>query len=208
MQNQAPTKSQESQNQLNHSPDNHVITVIMELSTAIRLIEKGINLDLPSQVWFDLGSGEGLFSQALASLLGPGGIVYAIDRDTRALNRLSGKSEDVHLKKVTLDFVKDALPPEKTDGILMANSFHYVQDKPAFLKKIAQHFKRHTTLLLVEYDTDTANPWVPYPISFHTLQDFCTQMKLPAPVKLHEQPSLFGRANIYAAKVEIQLRMG
>lgn len=180
----------------------------MELSTAIHLIEKGADRSNPSQVWFDLGSGEGLFSRALASLLDSSSTVFAIDRDPNALRRIPSTKGGASIQKVVADFVSQALPAEKVDGILMANSFHYVQDKSAFLKKTALHFKQHTTLLLVEYDTDTANPWVPYPLSFATLQDFCRQMNLPEPVKLHEQPSLFRRANMYAAKVGVELQRG
>ncbi len=58
----------------------------MEQSDAVRLI--GAAVPAGAATWADLGAGSGTFTLALASLLGPGGIVYAVDRDTDALRKL------------------------------------------------------------------------------------------------------------------------
>ena len=51
----------------------------------------------------------------------------------------------------------------------MANAFHYVKDKPAFIEKIKKHLKPSGQMIIVEYDTVRQNRWVPYPISFENL---------------------------------------
>ena len=62
----------------------------MEQHEAIALIGDGVTSD--GGVWADLGAGTGVFTRAIASLLGSYGTVYAIDRDAGSLSELS-KSE-------------------------------------------------------------------------------------------------------------------
>jgi SAM-dependent methyltransferase len=50
------------------------------------------------------------------------------------------------------------------DGILMANAMHYFKDKEAVLRQIHSFLKPIGTFLLVEYNVDSGNPWVPYPL--------------------------------------------
>jgi hypothetical protein len=56
-------------------------------------------------------------------------------------------------------------------------------------------------MLLVEYDMDTANPWVPYPVSFTSLMQLFQELGYTTIQHLGELPSRYNRANIYAARV-------
>src|SRR4051812_399784 len=101
----------------------------MTLSHAKALINSDqLNLSQP-QTWFDLGCGAGLFSKALHALLPPGSLIYAIDKQPATFNEKG-------IKFLQLDFVKDKLPNSLVDGILMANSIHFVKDEAQFLSKI------------------------------------------------------------------------
>jgi hypothetical protein len=40
----------------------------------------------------------------------------------------------------------------------------------ALIGKLSRGLKENGAFLLVEYNTDIANPWVPYPVSFDRLQ--------------------------------------
>ena len=55
-----------------------------------------------------------------------------------------------------------SLPP--LDGILMANSLHFHGDACALLLHTARWLKPGGLLILVEYDIETPNPWVPHPL--------------------------------------------
>ena len=61
-----------------------------------------------------------------------------------------------------------SLPP--LDGIVMANSLHYFKDREKILRHALSFLKLNGALLLVEYNVDSGNMWVPYPLSFETFQ--------------------------------------
>jgi len=49
---------------------------------------------------------------------------------------------------------------------VMANSLHYVRKKEAMLQRVHGYLRSGGRLLLVEYNIDRGNPWVPYPLSY------------------------------------------
>src|SRR4030095_16719883 len=110
--------------------------------------------------WADLGAGEGAFTLALADLIGETGTIYAVDRDQGALRRLA-KAMQERFPKVTLhtlvsDFERPLqLPP--LDGIVMANSLHFVRNKTSALARIRAYLKPSGRLLMVEYNSDQGN---------------------------------------------------
>lgn len=140
----------------------------MELADAIRLIQHPVGAE--RAYWLDLGCGEGLFTRALSSLLPDFSEIIAVDKNETALHKVS-VAEKIKLEKRSLDFIREELPFRNLSGVLMANSFHFVENKAQFLKKCSACLGNEGYFLIVEYDTDAANPWVPYPISFRSLQD-------------------------------------
>ena len=78
--------------------------------------------------WADLGCGSGLFTFALAHLLKPGSSVQGVDIILPRFN-FDLQPEGVEIGSMQLDFVADELPFQNLDGILMANSLYYVEDK-------------------------------------------------------------------------------
>lgn len=140
----------------------------MQLKDAADLLRPAaIDISSPS-TWADLGCGDGLFTRALASLLAPGSTIYAVDRQpgitTSAYN-------GVHIIPVNADFEKEVLSLPPLDGLLMANSLHYVADKERFFKQASTYFRQAESYLLVEYDTEVpVARYVPYPLSFVSLQ--------------------------------------
>lgn len=126
-----------------------------------------------ASVWADLGSGGGAFTLALAELLGPGGVIYSIDRDRRALRRQEEKMHAafprVEVHYVQHDYTKPLeLPP--LDGVVMANALHFQRDrdKPSVLRSLLGYLKPNGRLVIVEYNTDRGNLWVPHPFSYAT----------------------------------------
>jgi ubiquinone/menaquinone biosynthesis C-methylase UbiE len=134
----------------------------MQLSEAIQLINKaGIDNSRPT-VWADLGSGPGLFTQALSTLLAPGSRVYAIDQSKQVINPVR---DDVRIEFSQADFIQDSIQVPLLDGIIMANSLHYVRDKPLLIQNLKRHLQPHSSFIIIEYDLKKANRWVPYPIT-------------------------------------------
>jgi ubiquinone/menaquinone biosynthesis C-methylase UbiE len=175
----------------------------LELSTAITLIKNGLPPSAIPQTWADLGAGSGLFTKALSTLLPDESTIYAIDQETKALNSIVLPSGKILLKKVTIDFANDPIVVEPLDGVLMANALHFVRDKFAFIGKIKKAVKPSAKIVIVEYDRDTANPWVPYPISYKSLQRLAGVSGLGSIAKIGSTPSKFHGADIYSALLEI-----
>lgn len=174
----------------------------MTLEEAITLINNGnINHETKS-IWADLGCGSGLFTCALASLLEPKSVIYAIDKDIGAFKEIFSGSE-VIINPVELNFEKTILPFQDLDGIMMANSLHFVKDKKSFLDKIKSYLNKNGCFLIVEYDTEVSNHWVPYPISFSSLRKLFNDGAYSSVSKISETPSAFRRANLYSAMVNV-----
>lgn len=141
--------------------------------------------------WADFGAGSGAFTLALRELIGPHASIYAVDKDQRALRDLEKAhrekfttSQNIHT--VRADFSGTlSLPP--LDGIVMANSLHYFKEKEKILRHVRSFLKLNGVLLLVEYNVDSGNPWVPHPLSFETF-------RLLAPRAGFSEPQLLGRA--------------
>ena len=173
----------------------------MQIDQAIDLIKNETGIQPIKQIWADLGCGSGVFTKALANLLASGSIIYAIDKNKSALERIPQKIKDVLIEKLHGDFFKGEIP-FNLDGIIMANSFHFVRNKSSFIKKIEKHLKETGEILIIEYDMDTPNPWVPFPISYQSLQQFFKKEMYSSIIKLKEHPSVFQRSRIYSALIK------
>jgi ubiquinone/menaquinone biosynthesis C-methylase UbiE len=160
---------------------------------------------LPTTVWADFGSGWGAFTLALRDLLGPEGEIFAIDRDRSALASLREgmirQFPETYLHLVEGDIRQ---PPElpSLDGIVAANSLHYVDKKrqARTLQLWSSLLKPGSRIVLVEYDSNNPNQWVPYPISFERLGKLTRDAGLPAPALLGTHPSRWS-GGIYSAMI-------
>ncbi|TDE11326.1 hypothetical protein [Dyadobacter psychrotolerans] len=97
-----------------------------------------------------------------------------------------------------LDFMGDDLPSGNLEGILMANSLHYVQDKITFLRIIAIKLKPSGCFLIVEYEITKANPWVPYPAGFNKLCMIFEEVGYRKAVLAGEMQSGFGPVKLFS----------
>ncbi len=156
---------------------------------------------LPSGgTWADFGAGSGAFTLALRELVGPQALLYAIDKDAGRLRELQrdyaarfGSTANLHV--MASDFTRRLdLPP--LDGALMANSLHYLRGEAGKLE-VLQHVRSYMraggALLLVEYNVDAGNMWVPYPLSFETWRTLAPRAGFSTPRLLAKHPSNFLR---------------
>src|SRR4051794_20982930 len=138
----------------------------------VHLIKHGIERN-SGGVWADFGAGKGAFTMALRDLAGPAVELIAVDHDRDSLRSLRSAMErrfsGTSLQLIDADFRQElSLPP--LDGIIAANAVHYVADQVALLGQWRSYLKPDGGLVIVEYDTDDGNRWVPYPLSFATFQ--------------------------------------
>jgi len=112
----------------------------MELNQAIELIECNYLLSNKPTIWTDLGCGSGLFTNALAGFLAPGSRIFAVDKNINTFKNFS-QNNNVIIEKIKADFIYDELKLQDLDGIMMANSLHYVKDKFSFIKKAGNYLK-------------------------------------------------------------------
>ncbi len=173
----------------------------MTLKDALEFINLGNNSAAPSQTWADLGCGSGTFTEALAQSLPDGSTIWAVDRNKHLLKNIPGKYGKTEIVKSNRDFLEPELPAN-LDGILMANSLHFVEDKFSFIKKAERFLKPPQCFLIVEYDTETADPWVPFPLSFVSLDNLFKKAEFASVIKINEKPSVFRRAKLYSALIK------
>jgi ubiquinone/menaquinone biosynthesis C-methylase UbiE len=165
----------------------------------VRLLRDGI--PNPGGVWADLGSGWGAFTLALADLLGPAGRVYSVDKDARSLGdqeqSMRARFADRAVTYLAADFSHPLdLPP--LDGIVMANALHFQRDKRPVLRLVRGYLKPGGRLILVEYNADHGNPWVPHPLAYPTWEALAREAGFTETRLLATVPSRFLR-EIYSA---------
>jgi ubiquinone/menaquinone biosynthesis C-methylase UbiE len=154
--------------------------------------------------WLELGAGEGAFTLALADLLGPGAEIVALDRDASALRQLADelprRFPGRDLTTLIGDF-RDPLPAGPFDGVLAANSLHFVPDPIEVLRRVGAVLRPGGRLIVVEYDADRGNPWVPHPFSSRRFPGLATDAGFTGPRVVGRVPSRFLDA-IYAAAAD------
>lgn len=156
----------------------------------VNLIRGGII----SGTWADFGSGTGAFTLALADLLGKDGVIYSIDKDQAALREqeaaMTARFPHAKVHYRHLDFRQNfQLPP--LDGVLMANSLHFYKDKETLLATIRAFIRPGGQFVLVEYNTDRGNQWVPHPLSYHTWSELAPTAGFRRTTLLATHPSRF-----------------
>ena len=173
----------------------------VRLRDAIEMLaESGVD-ELGPTKWADLGCGTGTFTVALADLLPPGSTVHAMDRDGSVLRRIPPEHKGVSITTHRGDFTNHTWPFAKLDGILMANSLHYVDNQAAFIRSCERRMTVPRRFLIVEYDTDESSRWVPHPVSLKKLTSLFTDAGYSSITMLRSRPSVYRRAALYAALV-------
>src|SRR4029079_4392572 len=139
------------------------------------------------------------FTIALATLLGPAGHVYAVERDPGAVVALEkvarrrGHDERALIEVVRGDFVSTRLAVEDIDGILMANALHFVPDdeQAPLLATLAGALRQDGVFIVVEYDNRPRSRWVPFPVALDRLATVARDASMAAPELIGRRESAF-----------------
>jgi trans-aconitate methyltransferase len=170
----------------------------MKLQVTKKLVESGIDGAIERQVWADLGSGDGTFTYALSTVLPDESVIHAVDVDGDQLDRVRTRPH-VSLVKHQSDFITCEFTSEPLDGILMANALHFVKHQRALLENLKNKLNPHGRVLVIEYEMNASNQWVPYPIRFDSLKHVASAVGFHTIEKLHSVPSIYGNRTIYSA---------
>jgi hypothetical protein len=132
---------------------------------------------------------------ALAQLLAPGSTIYAVDLDSRALKGIPGQRNGVEIRKIVTDLQSSSLRLPSGDGVLMANTLHFIEKQQVFLRRL---LSVADCFLIVEYERTKPNPWGPYPVGFEKLCQLFTEAGVERVEKVAIRPSRFG-GTMYSA---------
>lgn len=164
----------------------------MDHADHVALLRAGI--PKPGGVWADFGSGKGAFTLALAELIGPDGIIYSIDKNSSAL-RQQEHSMNTRFPGLMVHFLESdytqPLDLPLLDGAVIANALHFQREKDSVVQSIRAHLKSKGRLLLVEYNVNRGNPWVPYPLSYNAWQVLASRNGFADTRLLAKRPSRF-----------------
>lgn len=173
----------------------------MEHHDHVALIREGV--PGPGGTWADIGAGGGAFTLALADLLGPGAQIVVVDRDAGALRSnaevVAARFPATRLTTLVADLTGPLELPS-LDGLVAANSLHYVpRDRQvAAIRSLAARLRPGAPFIVVEYDADRGNPWVPHPFSIGGWGRLAEAAGLEGTREIGRAPSRFLGA-IYAA---------
>ena len=167
----------------------------------VALIRGGVAA--PGGTWADIGAGEGAFTLALADVLGPGARIIAIDRDAGALvanaEAMAQHFPATQLTTLVADLERPLDLPD-LDGLVAANSIHFVPRarQVAAIRSLAAHLRPGAPFIVVEYDADRGNPWVPHPLSISGWERLAAEAGLEGTREIGRVPSRF-LGGIYGA---------
>lgn len=171
----------------------------MDHADHVSLIRRGVHGAGPR--WLELGSGEGAFTLALADVLGSNGSIHVLDRDARALGVAAASAArrfpDIEVIIEGGDFTQ-RIPAGPFDGVLAANCLHFVRDRRPVLGSIIAALRPGGHVVIVEYDADHGNPWVPHPFSIRRCAREALAAGFMEPQMLERVPSRF-LGGIYGA---------
>jgi SAM-dependent methyltransferase len=174
----------------------------MDHADHVALIRPGVDAR-PDPTWADLGAGRGAFTLALADLLGSRARIIAIDRAARDLAtnaiEMGRRFPAVGFSTLVADF-EQPLDLPALDGLVAANSLHFVRRERQVdvVAALASHLRPGAPFIVVEYDADSGNPWVPHPFSIRRWMEIAEAAGLVETREIGRIPSRFLGA-IYSA---------
>ena len=145
-------------------------------------------------LWADFGAGSGAFTLALAQCLGQSATIYAIDKDASALrqnqNALAAQFPAITTHYRVADFTQPLDLPA-LDGLIIANALHFHRHKQPILRQLIRYLKPAGHFVLIEYNVDHGNQWVPYPFTYATWATLAASVGLTNTHQLSARPSRF-----------------
>ncbi len=108
--------------------------------------------DVSNKKILDIGAGSGYFSVKLAK---KGAHVIAGDVDDEFLNyikeRIKKEQLDSLIEVRKLPYDSPALKEEEVDKVLIVNTYHHIEDRPAYFAKVLKGLKQNGELIVIDF---------------------------------------------------------
>jgi ubiquinone/menaquinone biosynthesis C-methylase UbiE len=108
----------------------------------------------PGQTVCDMGAGNGFYTLELARMVGPEGLVYAVDIQPEMLRMLSRRAAQEGLENIRLVLgspIDPRLPAGEIDLVLCVDVYHEFSHPDAMLARIRESLSADGKLVLVEF---------------------------------------------------------
>jgi predicted methyltransferase len=104
----------------------------------------------------DLGAGTGYFTVRLAQAL-PKGRVYAVDVEPDMVRHLEQRARQMNLGNVTavLAAGDDARLPARVDRVLVVNTYHHIEAREAYFRRLADALKPGGEVAIIDYTRES-----------------------------------------------------
>jgi ubiquinone/menaquinone biosynthesis C-methylase UbiE len=116
-----------------------------------------ISLGLTSGLDFaDIGCGIGYFTIPAATIIQPSNVIFAIDPSAEMLAEASKRAAEeghVHIKFVLSEPLDFKVPTASVDFALLANVFHEIEEKEAFIGIVKVILKPGGRMALIEWNS-------------------------------------------------------
>ena len=115
-------------------------------------------LDLkPGQTVIDIGAGTGYFTRRFAKAVGPSGAVIGLDVEPGMVDYMKADAKKLGLQNYHARVVKaddPELSPNSADVIFFCDTLHHVDDRVAYLRKLAPALKPGGRIAVVDFKKD------------------------------------------------------
>ena len=102
----------------------------------------------------DVGCGPGYFTLPIASAVGPQGKVWAVDIESRMLDRLRKHAADRSLQNIDRVLAKEddpALPAGTVDTILIVDTYHHFSYRPVYVAKLKEALAPGGRIVIIDF---------------------------------------------------------
>ncbi len=114
----------------------------------------------PGQKIADVGSSDGPFIFPLAEQTGKTGVVYAVDINPKALQKVERLTHKREVGNVRAILAAEADPkiPEPVDLVFISATLHHIKDRPAYLRTLRRYLKSAGRIAVI----DPIDRWPPF----------------------------------------------